>query len=85
MTQRFSLMQRMMASATPFSVFFEIVPPHSRDFSHELGGTVFFFTSSFANACSEVYNEAKEVSIMLKAYQFRLYPNREQKIYFANC
>ncbi|WP_409373488.1 helix-turn-helix domain-containing protein, partial [Trichococcus palustris] len=22
---------------------------------------------------------------MLKAYQFRLYPNREQKIYFANC
>jgi putative transposase len=32
-----------------------------------------------------VYNEAKEVSIMLKAYQFRLYPNREQKIYFANC
>jgi putative transposase len=32
-----------------------------------------------------VYNEAKEVGVMLKAYQFRLYPNQEQKIYFANC
>ena len=32
-----------------------------------------------------MYNEAKEVGVMLKAYQFRLYPNQEQKIYFANC